>query len=124
MHQAIEETNRRREKQVYYNRVNGIDPTPLRKRIADITDVLAREAADTDRMLGQRDGKRAPVPNLRREGIAAAGANELESVIADLNQQMLQAANELKFELAARLRDELAELKGELRQMTKAGHLV
>jgi excinuclease ABC subunit B len=125
MHQAIEETNRRREKQVEYNRVHGIDPTPLRKRIADITDVLAREAADTDRMLGQRDGgKRAPVPNLRREGLAAAGAHELESVIADLNQQMLQAANELKFELAARLRDELAELKGELRQMVKAGHLV
>jgi excinuclease ABC subunit B len=45
-------------------------------------------------------------------------------VIADLNQQMLQAANELKFELAARLRDELAEMKGELRQMVKAGHLV
>jgi excinuclease ABC subunit B len=125
MKQAIEETTRRREKQVEYNRVHGIDPTPLRKRIADITDVLAREAADTDRMLGQRDGgKRAPVPNLRREGLAAAGANELESVIADLNQQMLQAANELKFELAARLRDELAEMKGELRQMVKAGHLV
>ena len=70
------------------------------------------------------------MPNLRREGsggrggLAAQGAAELESVIADLNQQMLQAANELKFELAARLRDELSELKGELRQMAKAGHLV
>ncbi len=64
------------------------------------------------------------MPNLRREGIAASGAAELESVIADLNQQMLQAANELKFELAARLRDELSEMKGALRQMEKAGHLV
>ena len=61
---------------------------------------------------------------LRREGIAANGANELETLIADLNRQMLQAANELKFELAARLRDELSEMKGELRQMEKAGHLV
>jgi len=124
MAQAIDETNRRREKQVEYNRINGIDPQPLRKRIADITDVLAREAADTDRLLGQRDGKRSPVPNLRREGLAASGAAELGAVIADLNEQMLQAANELKFELAARLRDELAELKGELKQMEKAGHLV
>jgi excinuclease ABC subunit B len=64
------------------------------------------------------------VPSLRKEGLAAAGSAELEGVIADLNQQMLQAAAELKFELAARLRDEVAELKGELRQMSKAGHLV
>ncbi|WP_375400199.1 excinuclease ABC subunit UvrB [uncultured Amnibacterium sp.] len=124
MHNAIDETNRRREKQVAYNTEHGIDPTPLRKRIADITDVLAREAADTAQMLAGRDrGKQSPVP-LRREGLAGAGATELESLIADLNQQMLQAANELKFELAARLRDEVSELKGELRQMSKAGHLV
>jgi excinuclease ABC subunit B len=125
MGSAIEETTRRREKQVEYNRVNGIDPQPLRKRIADITDVLAREAADTEKMLAGRDqGRKQPVPALRREGLAAAGAAELEGVIADLNQQMLQAAAELKFELAARLRDEVSELKGELRQMSKAGHLV
>jgi excinuclease ABC subunit B len=125
MRNAIEETNRRREKQVEYNRVNGIDPQPLRKKIADITDVLAREAADTEKMLSGRDpGRKQPVPSLRKEGLAAAGAAELEGVIADLNQQMLQAAAELKFELAARLRDEVAELKGELRQMSKAGHLV
>jgi excinuclease ABC subunit B len=127
MARAIDETNRRREKQVAYNLANGIDPQPIRKRIADITDVLAREAADTDKMLAGSDaGRRQPVPNLRsgRSGPAAKGAAELESVIADLNQQMLQAANELKFELAARLRDELSELKGELRQMAKAGHLV
>ena len=122
MHRAIDETNRRREKQVAYNIEHGIDPQPLRKRIADITDVLAREAADTEKMLGGGRGSQ-PVP-FRREGIAAAGAAEIESIIADLNQQMLQAAAELKFELAARLRDELAELKGEIRQMSKAGHLV
>jgi excinuclease ABC subunit B len=124
MKNAIEETDRRREKQVEYNRVNGIDPTPLRKRIADITDVLAREGADTAKMLAGRDArKKSPTPNLRKGGIAANGANELESLIADLNEQMLQAAGELKFELAARLRDELGDLKRDLRQMEKAGHL-
>ncbi|QEO15909.1 excinuclease ABC subunit UvrB [Agromyces intestinalis] len=124
MHNAIEETNRRREKQVEYNRVNGIDPQPLRKRIADITEVLAREEADTAKLLAGRDAKaKSPVPNLRREGIAAEGANDLEDLIRDLNDQMLVAAGELKFELAARLRDEVSELKRELRQMEKAGHL-
>ncbi|GAA3745307.1 excinuclease ABC subunit UvrB [Leifsonia bigeumensis] len=124
MKQAIDETNRRREKQVAYNVANGIDPTPLRKRIADITDVLAREDADTERFLAGRDGKkRAPTPALRTTGLAASGANDLEAIIRDLNGQMLQAAGELKFELAARLRDEVADLKKELRQMEAAGHL-
>jgi excinuclease ABC subunit B len=124
MKSAIEETERRREKQIEYNRVNGIDPQPLRKRIADITDVLAREEADTARMLAGREQKRkSPTPNLRNGGIAAQGAAELEALIADLNQQMLAAAGELKFELAARLRDELSDLKRDLRQMEKAGHL-
>jgi excinuclease ABC subunit B len=124
MKQAIEETTRRREKQVDYNSEHGIDPQPLRKRIADITDVLAREGADTAQLLGGRDGrKRAPTPSLRREGVGAAGANELESIIADLNDQMLQAAGELKFELAARLRDELGDMKKELRSMEASGHV-
>jgi excinuclease ABC subunit B len=124
MKQAIDETNRRREKQVAYNTANGIDPTPLRKRIADITDVLAREDADTATFLAGRDGKkRAPTPALRTTGLAASGANDLEAIIRDLNEQMLQAAGELKFELAARLRDEVADLKKELRQMEAAGHL-
>ncbi|WP_158864344.1 excinuclease ABC subunit UvrB [Leifsonia sp. AG29] len=124
MKNAIEETSRRRDKQIEYNRVNGIDPQPLRKRIADITDVLAREEADTARILAGREQKRkSPTPNLRNGGIAAQGAAELESLIADLNQQMLAAAGELKFELAARLRDELSDLKRDLRQMEKAGHL-
>jgi excinuclease ABC subunit B len=124
MARAIEETDRRRERQVAYNLEHGIDPTPLRKRIADITEILAREGEDTKKMLeGRGGGKRSPTPNLRREGKAAAGANELETIISDLNDQMLQAAGELKFELAARLRDELGDLKRELRQMEKAGHL-
>jgi excinuclease ABC subunit B len=129
---AIEETTRRREKQVAYNLERGVDPQPLRKKIADITDQLLREGADTAELLSNgrgRDGKkRAPVPNLRREGqrregLAAAGGNSLEEIIADLNEQMLQAAGELKFELAARLRDELSDLKKDLRQMEAAGHL-
>jgi excinuclease ABC subunit B len=124
MRMAIDETNRRREKQVAYNEERGIDPQPLRKKIADITDQLAREGADTAALLAGRDGrKRAPTPSLRREGPGAAGAAELESVIADLNDQMLQAAGELKFELAARLRDELSDYKRELRQMETAGHV-
>lgn len=124
MTSAIEETTRRRDRQLEYNRVNGIDPQPLRKRIADITEVLAREEADTAELLAGRDArKKSPVPNLRREGIAAEGANELEELIRDLNEQMLEAAGELKFELAARLRDEVSDLKRELRQMEKAGHL-
>jgi excinuclease ABC subunit B len=133
MAQAIEETNRRREKQVAYNLERGVDPQPLRKKIADITDQLLREGADTAELLSSsgrgRDGrKKSPTPNLRREGtgfegLAAAGGNDLEAIIVDLNEQMLQAAGELKFELAARLRDEVSELKKELRQMVAAGHL-
>lgn len=124
MASAIDETTRRRDRQIEYNRANGIDPQPLRKRIADITEVLRREEADTAALLAGRDGRtKAPVPNLRREGIAAEGANDLEELIRDLNDQMLEAAGELKFELAARLRDEVSELKRELRQMEKAGHL-
>ncbi len=123
---AIDETNRRREKQIAYNTENGIDPQPLRKRIADITDVLAREQEDTARLLaGKSDAsrKRQPTPSLRREGVGAQGAAQLEAVIADLNEQMLAAAAELKFELAGRLRDELSEVKKELRQMEAAGHV-
>jgi excinuclease ABC subunit B len=121
---AIDETNRRREKQIAYNKERGVDPQPLRKKIADITDALSREDADTAQLLAGRDGrKRSPTPGLRREGLAAAGANDLESIIRDLNEQMLAAAGELKFELAARLRDEVADLKKELRQMAAAGHL-
>ena len=126
MAKAIDETDRRREKQVAYNTLHGIDPQPLRKKIADITDQIMREASDTAAVLGGKGDssrKRAPTPNLKREGLAAQGGNNLEIIIADLNEQMLAAAAELKFELAGRLRDEVADLKKELRQMEQAGHL-
>lgn len=120
---AIDETERRREKQIAYNEEHGIDPKPLRKKINDITAMLIREGKDTEALLGEaHDERRSAAPNLRREGIAAAGAQQLETMIADLNDQMLAAASELKFELAARLRDELADLKQELRSMERAGH--
>jgi excinuclease ABC subunit B len=134
MRKAIDETDRRREKQVAYNLEHGIDPTPLRKRIADITEVLAREGADTAEMLSKReDGRgasqgrgKAPTPRSLSttgpQGIAAEGANQLEATIGDLSAQMLAAASELKFELAARLRDEVQDLKRELRAMERAGH--
>jgi len=125
MAQAIDETERRRAKQIAYNEEHGIDPQPLRKKINDITEVLVREGQDTEALLAGRDADRRkqPTPQLKREGIAAEGAQQLEQMIADLNAQMLAAAGELKFELAARLRDELAELKTALRQMEKAGHV-
>ncbi len=126
MTKAIEETERRRDKQIAYNVERGIDPQPLRKKIADITDSLMREGADTAELLAGRRGdgrKKSPTPNLKREGLAAAGGNNLEQIIGDLNEQMLQAASELKFELAGRLRDEVSDLKKELRQMEQAGHL-
>ena len=121
MRKAIDETERRRAKQIAYNQEHGIDPQPLRKRIADITEALIREQADTEQLLGERAARHStPTPS---RGVAAEGAKELESIIADLNAQMLEAAGELKFELAARLRDEISELKRELRQMASAGHL-
>src|SRR5690606_27066887 len=125
MRSAIDETERRREKQIAYNTEHGIDPQPLRKRIADITEVLAREAADTADMRAGRNKSgrgKSPTPNLRRTGIAAEGAMQLEETIGDLSDQMLAAAAELKFELAARLRDEVQDLKKELRAMERAGH--
>jgi excinuclease ABC subunit B len=133
MRNAIDETNRRRRKQVEYNTSHGIDPTPLRKRISDITEMLAREDADTDSLIGgsgraQSRGK-APVPGMRstsevgRHAAELAGmpAADLADLIQQLTDQMHTAAGELQFELAARLRDEVAELKKELRGMHEAG---
>ncbi|WP_449385255.1 excinuclease ABC subunit UvrB [Cellulomonas soli] len=128
---AIEETNRRRERQVAYNREHGIDPTPLRKRIGDITDLLAREDADTAELLGgagrQASRGKAPVPGFgskaaptERTRLTGAAAGELADLIQDLTGQMHAAAGELQFELAARLRDEISGLKKELRQMQAA----
>ncbi|QUW19225.1 excinuclease ABC subunit UvrB [Agrococcus sp. Marseille-Q4369] len=119
MRNAIDETERRRAIQIAYNEEHGIDPTPLRKRIADITDVLAREQADTAELLaGGRRG--APTPRLAKDRSSLDGPAQLESIIADLTAQMTEAAAELKFELAARLRDELHDLKRDLRQIREA----
>ncbi|WGH08572.1 excinuclease ABC subunit UvrB [Rothia kristinae] len=164
MRTAIDETNRRREIQEAYNREHGIDPQPLRKRIADITDQLAREDEDTKELLAMRaaannhtapvKGKKAgaggvgsagagagggagkksathsdsdnvalaAAARIREDGLAAAPAEDLLELIEQMNEQMRNAAAELKFELAARLRDEVADLKKELRAMRDAGH--
>ncbi|WP_369253080.1 excinuclease ABC subunit UvrB [Geodermatophilus amargosae] len=138
MAHAIEETNRRREKQVAYNRERGIDPQPLRKKIVDILDGIYREAEDSGsaELLGgsgrQQSRGKAPVPGLssKKAGGAKGKAGaidvqglpraELADLITQMNDQMLAAARELQFEVAARLRDELTELKKELRQLDAA----
>jgi excinuclease ABC subunit B len=111
MAKAIDETNRRRVKQVAYNVAHGVDPQPLRKKIADITDLLAREDADTHTLLQS---------NFRSKTTTPAGA-DLVTLIQDLTDQMHVAAGELQFELAARLRDEISDLKREFRGMQTAG---
>ncbi|GIL34569.1 excinuclease ABC subunit UvrB [Phycicoccus sp. DTK01] len=135
MRDAVEETTRRREKQVAYNLAHGVDPQPLRKRIADITDMLQREDADTQELLGSgRARSRGKADGGRGRGAVAADADaamgtqrgkdlpasELAGLIQELSTQMHQAAGDLHFELAARLRDEIGDLKKELRQMSEA----
>jgi excinuclease ABC subunit B len=134
MQRAIDETTRRRDKQIAYNSERGVDPQPLRKRIADILDQLAREDADTERLLGgsgrQQSRGKAPVPGLSSRAKAATGRAgepgaparaDLISLIEELTEQMHTAAAELQFEVAARIRDEIRELKQELRGMQAAG---
>ncbi|MCB9412360.1 MAG: excinuclease ABC subunit UvrB [Actinobacteria bacterium] len=134
---AIAETNRRRAKQIAYNEEHGIDPTPLRKKIADITDLIAAEEADTEVLLAERAGGRGARGRRGESAGAVLGATrlmerrggeeaslpaeELAGLIAELTEAMHTAAEELQFELAARYRDELAELKKELRAMQDAG---
>ncbi|WP_432515268.1 excinuclease ABC subunit UvrB [Kineococcus sp. SYSU DK001] len=143
MAEAIEETNRRREKQVAYNTERGVDPQPLRKKIADITDLIAREDADTAELLAAAQGGsgrsqsrgKAPTPakgatrgskgkNVGREVGPAPRESlpqaDLAQLIQELTDQMHSAAAELQFELAARLRDEVGDLKKELRGMRAA----
>ncbi|MFE5122429.1 excinuclease ABC subunit UvrB [Streptomyces sp. NPDC056669] len=143
MAKAIDETNRRRDKQIAYNKANKIDPQPLRKKINDIVAQIAREDVDTEQLLGtgyrkMKDGKDAktPVPaagaKAAKGGKAAKGkareevltdrpAAELAEQIEEMTDRMRAAAAELQFEVAARLRDEVSELKKELRQMREAG---
>jgi excinuclease ABC subunit B len=131
MANAIDETNRRRAIQVAYNKEHGVDPQPLRKKIADITDQLAREDADTQELLNNnrlaKGAKRSKsgakgAAQVRADGLAAAPAEDLVGLIEQLTEQMHGAAAELQFEVAARIRDEVSDLKKELRQMQAAGH--
>ncbi|MBX5447079.1 MAG: excinuclease ABC subunit UvrB [Acidothermus cellulolyticus] len=135
MKEAIDETNRRRAKQLAYNAEHGIDPQPIRKKIADILDTLIREDADSQALLGgtgrQVSRGKAPAPGLASKAappvgrhakdLAAMPRQELTRLIEELTEQMHAAAAELQFELAARLRDEIRELKKELRAMEAAG---
>jgi excinuclease ABC subunit B len=121
MARAIDETNRRREIQVAYNLEHGLDPTPLRKKIGDITEMLAREEADTEDVLRTKGrGGRPRQASSRGPRLEGTASEELASLIEDLSAQMHAAADELQFELAARIRDEVVELKRELRQMIEA----
>jgi excinuclease ABC subunit B len=137
MEKAIDETNRRRAKQVAYNTAHGVDPQPLRKKIADITEMLAREDENTQELLATWQGtgargdrsKKAPVPGLSRlnedrqrlPDLAGLPSTDLAELVQQLTEQMHAAAAELQFEVAARLRDEISDLKKELRQMIEAG---
>jgi len=118
---AIDETNRRREKQVAYNTANGIDPTPLRKKIADITDLIAKEIEDTEETLPW--GKKGALVSagITPRATTSMPRQELRALIDSLTDQMKSAAGDLQFEVAAKLRDEIRILKKELRSMEEAG---
>ncbi len=122
MTKAIDETNRRRAKQVAYNLERGVDPQPLRKKISDITDLIAQESDDTDEIMAALKGKKSSaVLPFSSKPTDSMPRQELIALIGSLTEQMRSAADELQFELAARLRDELKELKRELRGMDEAG---
>jgi excinuclease ABC subunit B len=121
MTNAIDETNRRRAKQVAYNTEHGIDPTPLRKKIADITDLIAKEIDDTDD-LTTTSKKIGFTSGIHSKNAHSLPRQELIALIESLTLQMKSAASELSFELAARLRDEIRELKRELKGMQEAGN--
>jgi excinuclease ABC subunit B len=134
MKQAIDETDRRRAKQVAYNEERGIDPQPLRKKIADILDQVYREADDTDIEIGGsgrnasrgrraqgEPGRAVSAGIIEGRDTSSMPRAELADLIKDLTAQMMAAARDLQFELAARIRDEIHDLKKELRGMDAAG---
>ncbi|MDN5902568.1 excinuclease ABC subunit UvrB [Corynebacterium casei] len=112
MERAIDETERRREKQIAYNKEMGIDPQPLRKKIADILDQVYEN---------EGDGESDPASIVDKPDVSTMAADEVQKLIDDLSKQMAAAARELKFELAGRLRDEIADLKKERRGLKDAG---
>lgn len=114
MQEAIEETERRREKQIAYNKEHGIDPQPLRKKIADILDQVYEDG-------GEEEANSDPSAVVEKRDISSMATDEVQALIDDLSAQMGAAARELKFELAGRLRDEIADLKKELRGLKEAG---
>ena len=114
MQEAIEETERRREKQIAYNKEHGIDPQPLRKKIADILDQVYEDGGD-------EESNSDPSAVVEKRDITSMATDEVQALIDDLSAQMGAAARELKFELAGRLRDEIADLKKELRGLKEAG---
>ena len=123
---AIDETNRRRAKQVAYNLERGVDPQPLRKKIADITDLISRESDDTSALLAseKQSGKRSSEglsAGLNAKGVVSLPRKDLVALIGSLTDQMRSAAGDLQFEVAAKLRDEIRILKKELRSMQEAG---
>ena len=124
MAKAIDETNRRRAKQVAYNLERGVDPQPLRKKIADITDLINRESEDTEELLSHEKGGAKKVgasAGIYDKSSVSLPRKDLIALIGSLTDQMRNAASELQFEVAARLRDEIKILKKELRMMEEAG---
>jgi excinuclease ABC subunit B len=124
MAKAIDETNRRRAKQVAYNLERGVDPQPLRKKIADITDLINRESEDTEELLSHEKGGAKKVgasAGIFDKSSVSLPRKDLIALIGSLTDQMRNAASELQFEVAARLRDEIKILKKELRMMEEAG---
>jgi excinuclease ABC subunit B len=112
MRRAISETNRRRALQTEFNAAHGIDPQTIRKKVSDILELLqSRDAPAVDR----RKRQVAPRPALDLP------ADDLGRLIRSLEEEMREAARELRFEYAARLRDEVMELRRELKEMAEAG---
>ncbi len=112
MDKAIGETSRRREKQIAYNLEHGIDPQTIRKAVGDILSILRPNEANKVPKLGDRK-------NMERDKVLnelkSLPQQELEALILTLEEEMTLAASEMRFEYAARLRDEVKELKRELR---------